>query len=140
MELITVKAAAVRIGKTEGMVRKLVAEGKLKSRLENRRHMIDADELRELYQIRASIGATRSGAVAKTDTSGDASSAQVVLLERQVEMILKENEFLKTMLAEERAAKRALDAELTSVLREIRAFMQTGNDGIVSGLTRFFRK
>ena len=57
----------------------------------------------------------------------------------EAEMMREENLFLKTLLSEERSGKRKLEEEMSAVLREIRAFMQTGNEGIF-GLTRFFRK
>lgn len=137
MTLVSVRDAAKMVGKSEQMVRKLVGEGKLKSRIESGRHMLDPNEITQFYQQR---GATRSGAIAKSETSFDKSSTQVALLERQIVMLQNELDFTRNLLTEERTGKRKLEEDMSAVLKEIRAFMEAGTSGVVGGLTRFFRK
>lgn len=135
MTLVSVRDAATMVGKSEQMIRKLVAEGKLKSRQENGRHMIDPNEVVSLYQHQS---ATRRGAVASKEVSSETNSTQVAqLLERQVAFLQSELAFTRNLLTEERLGKRKLEEDMSAVLKEIRAFM--GN-GVVGGLTRFFRK
>jgi hypothetical protein len=137
MTLVSVKAASKLVARSEQMLRKLIAEGKLKSRLENGRHYLDPNEVTQLYQQR---GAARSGAVAKPETSSGEGSAQIALLERQIVMLQSELDFTRGLLTEERTGKRKLEEDMTAVLREIRAYMEAGSNGVVGGITRFFRK
>lgn len=137
MTLVSVRDAAKMVGKSEQMVRKLVAEGKLKSRQENGRHMLDPNEVVSLYQHQAT---TRRGAVSSKEVSSETNSTQVALLERQIAMLQSELDFTRNLLTEERVGKRKLEEDMSAVLKEIRAFMEAGTTGVVGGLTRFFRK
>lgn len=137
MTLITVKDTAKLIGKSEQMIRKLVKEGKLKSRSENGRHMIDPNEVVSLYQHQA---ATKRSTVAQHETSNEPDSTQVTLLERQIVMLEKQVYFIQEMLASERAAKHKLEEDMSAVIKEIKAYMHQGTQDKNNVLTRFFKK
>lgn len=126
------------VDRSEQMVRKLINDGKLKSRQEQGRHMVDPNEVVAIYQHQA---ASRRGAVTRIEAGSQAPNATgsetVALLERQIAMLERELDHTKQLLSGEREARNRIDSEMSSVLKEIRAFMDGNHTNL---LTRFFRK
>jgi hypothetical protein len=135
---ITVREAATRVDRSEQLIRKLIATKRLRSQVENGRHMLDPNEVLEFFQHQA---ATRRGAVARPSTSPqpneEHSGAQVALLERQIAILERELEHSKQLHASEHDARLRLEREMSAVLKEIRAFMEGNQSNL---LARFFKK
>lgn len=131
MSDVTLAEAAKAIGKSPVTLRSAINQGKLKSHMKGRTHMVSLNDVVALYAERSSSDG-RAGASKDHKTADPSHEALVSALQSQVRALESERDFLRRMLEQANAEKAGLVRDLVQRTAEIKAFLENK-----SGLFKF---
>jgi Helix-turn-helix domain len=131
MSDMTLSEAAKAVGKSAVTLRGAVNQGKLKSYMKGRTHMVSLNDVVALFAERSSSDG-RSGASVARLGPDSAHEALVSALQSQVRALENERDFLRRMLEQANAEKASLVRDLVQRTAEIKAFLENK-----SGLFKF---